>query len=104
MCPIRYVVQVFIYHNRYIVNIRLSHRIGENLKCTLSVTSDKATTFDIKSVDINGKLIRKMSQSVAKRISQIALCDFEKLPTGIYLLQMTDERTSTTTVQRLMKN
>ncbi|HLG40309.1 MAG TPA: T9SS type A sorting domain-containing protein, partial [Chitinophagaceae bacterium] len=71
---------------------------------TISVTSDKATTFDIRMIDINGKLIRKMSQSVAKGTTQIALRDFDRLPTGIYLLEMIDERSGTSTVQRLMKN
>jgi hypothetical protein len=71
---------------------------------TISISSDKATPFDIKLVDISGKLIRMTSQNVAKGLSQIALRDFDKLPAGIYLLQLTDQRTSITTVQRLMKN
>jgi hypothetical protein len=71
---------------------------------TISITSAKATIFNIRLLDINGRLIRTISQPAAKGTSQIVLRDFDRLPTGIYLLEMIDERSATTTVQRLMKN
>jgi hypothetical protein len=70
----------------------------------ISITTDKPTTLKIKVVDITGKLIRQTTHTVGKGTTQVALKDFDKLSSGIYLLEMTDEKTATTTVQRLMKN
>jgi hypothetical protein len=71
---------------------------------TISVTTDKSTTFDIRMMDVSGKLIRKTSQAVGKGTTQIALKDFDKLPGGIYLLELRDEKSGNTTVQRMLKN
>jgi hypothetical protein len=70
----------------------------------ISVTTDKSTTFDIRMMDVSGKLIRKTSQAVSKGTSQIALRDLEKLPGGIYLIELRDEKSGSTTVQRMLKN
>ena len=70
----------------------------------VSVNTDKATTFNLRLSDMNGRLLRNTSQSVARGVSQITLRDFDKLPAGIYLLQVTDERSAAVTVMRLMKN
>ena len=69
----------------------------------LSVTSDKATNFNIRLMDISGKLVRTVSQTVPKGQSQITLKDFDKLTQGIYLLEIMDEKSGTTTVQKLLK-
>jgi hypothetical protein len=71
---------------------------------TISVTSTKATTFHIRLMDISGKLVRQTSHPVSSGISQITLNDFDKLSAGIYLIEMTDEKTGTKTIQRLLKN
>jgi hypothetical protein len=70
----------------------------------LSVRSDKATSFDIKLLDISGKLVMQMKQSVSKGTSQITLKGFDKLPQGIYMLEMIDERSGTVTIQKFLKN
>jgi hypothetical protein len=71
---------------------------------SLSVTSDKATSFDIRLVDVSGKLIMQMKQSVSKGTSQITLKGFEKLSQGLYMLEMIDEKSGTATIQKLLKN
>lgn len=71
---------------------------------TISVNSDKATTFHIRMMDVSGKVIRQMTQPVSKGMSQVTLRDFDKLSSGIYLLEMTEEKTGRTTIQRLLKN
>jgi len=71
---------------------------------TINISVDKATTINIKMMDVNGKTIRKISQPVAKGVSQIALRDVEQLPAGIYMLEIADEQSTTTTVQKFIKN
>ncbi len=70
----------------------------------ISITTEKATTLNIKMMDINGRTIRNISQSVAKGTSQLALRDFANLPRGIYMLEIYDEKTTNKTVERLIKN
>jgi hypothetical protein len=70
----------------------------------ISINSDKATTFNVKMSDINGRLLRTVSQPVSRGTSQVTLRDFDRLPAGIYLLQITDEKTMTSTIERLIKN
>jgi hypothetical protein len=70
----------------------------------VSFTTDNATTFNIRVLDVNGRMIRNMNQAVAKGTSQITLRDFEKLPQGVYLLEMIDQKSAMTTVERLIKN
>jgi hypothetical protein len=54
-------------------------------------------------MDVSGKLVRTVSQTVPKGQSQITLKDFDKLTQGIYLLEIMDEKSGTTTVQKLLK-
>jgi hypothetical protein len=70
----------------------------------LSVTSDKATSFNIRMMDVSGKLVRMVTHSAPKGQSQITLKDFDKLTQGIYLLEIMDEKTGTTTIQKILKN
>jgi hypothetical protein len=93
-----------------VVTVRLSQKLEASAwpnpfqsYITVSINSDKATTFNIRLSDINGRVIKSMSQSVARGVTQISLRDFEKLPAGVYLLQMTDEKSAAVTVQRLIK-
>jgi hypothetical protein len=69
----------------------------------ISVNADKATTINIKLSDVNGRMIRTVSQAVSKGISQIALHDVERLPAGVYLVEMKDERSTIKTVYKLIK-
>lgn len=71
---------------------------------TVSVTTDKATTFHIRMIDVSGKMIRQSSHSVLKGTSQIPLKDFEKLPQGVYLLEVRDERSPLPQVTKLVKS
>ena len=70
----------------------------------VNINTDKPTTFNIKLSDMNGRLVRNISQSVSRGVTQVTLRDFEKLPAGIYLLQITDEKSAAVTVHRLLKN
>jgi hypothetical protein len=71
---------------------------------TINITTDNATTFNIKLMDVNGRLIRNFNHAVGRGTSQTTLRDLERLPQGIYLLDMTDQRSGTNSVQRLIKN
>jgi hypothetical protein len=71
---------------------------------TINITTDKATTFNIKLMDLSGKTIRNMGQAAAKGVSQVTLRDVEKLPAGIYMLEVTDENSASRTVQKFIKN
>jgi type IX secretion system substrate protein len=71
---------------------------------SISFTTDNATTFNIRLLDLNGRLLRVINQPVAKGSSQVTLRDFDKLPQGVYLLEMTDQKSGATSVQRLIKN
>jgi hypothetical protein len=70
---------------------------------TINMSTTQATSYDIKLMDINGKLLRSISRSVARGASQITVQDLERLPSGIYLIEMTDEKSGTTTMQKLIK-
>jgi len=70
----------------------------------ISFTTDNATTLTIKMVDMNGKLVRNTSQPVGRGTSQVTLRDLEKLPQGIYLLEVMDQKSGTSSVHRLIKN
>jgi hypothetical protein len=71
---------------------------------TINITTESATTFNIKLMDVNGRLIRNFNHAVGRGTSQTTLRDLERLPQGIYLLDMTDQRSGTNSVQRLIKN
>ena len=71
---------------------------------TINITTDKATTFSVKLIDLSGKTIRNMSQAAARGVSQVTLRDVEKLPAGIYMLEVTDVNAATRTVHKLIKN
>jgi hypothetical protein len=49
-------------------------------------------------------VIRNFSKQTARGVSQIALQDFERLPAGVYMLEIIDERSATKTVQKFIKN
>ncbi len=44
-----------------------------------------------------------MRKEVSKGISQINLNEFERLAAGVYLLEMTEEKSGNKTIQRLIK-
>jgi Bacterial Ig domain/Secretion system C-terminal sorting domain len=71
---------------------------------TINMSTDKATTFNIKLMDLSGKIIRNMSHAAAKGVSQVTLRDVERLPAGIYMLEVADENTANRTVQKFVKN
>jgi hypothetical protein len=71
---------------------------------TVNITADKTTTYNVRVRDISGRLVKQTMHTAAKGVSQFTLRDFDKLPGGTYLLEMTDERSGSTTVQKLIKN
>jgi hypothetical protein len=46
----------------------------------------------------------RTSKSVARGISQVSLQNLEKLPSGIYMLEIADERSMAISVQKFVKN
>jgi hypothetical protein len=93
-----------------IVAVRLSKKPGVTIwpnpfrsNVTVSITTLKETVVDIKLIDINGKNLRNFSQQVTKGITQIAIRDLEQLPSGVYLMEITDKNAGTT-FQKLLKN
>lgn len=71
---------------------------------TISVNTDKATAFRIRMMDVSGKALQQLRKEVPKGISQINLTEFERLAAGVYLLEMTEEKSGNKTIQRLIKN
>jgi Bacterial Ig domain/Secretion system C-terminal sorting domain len=93
-----------------VVAVRLSKKPGVTIwpnpflsAITISITTERETIVDIKLIDVSGKLIRNISQSAAKGISQIAIQDLGQLPGGVYLVEITDKNAGTT-YQKLLKN
>ncbi len=70
---------------------------------TIGITTKKETTVEIKIVDVNGKNIRNISQAAPRGLSQITIRDLEKLPAGMYLVEITD-KSAGTTFQKIIKN
>jgi hypothetical protein len=71
---------------------------------TVRINTENATTFQIKLVDVTGRLIRNIIKPVAKGESLIVIREFGQLPQGLYLLELIDEKSKATTVQKLIKN
>ena len=93
-----------------IVAVRISRKPGVTVwpnpfqsDVTISVTTEKETTIDVNLIDVNGKLLKKTTQQVSRGISRITLRDLEKLPGGVYLVEITDKMAGTT-YQKLIKN
>jgi hypothetical protein len=93
-----------------VVAVRLSKKPGVTVwpnpfqsSITISISTDRETTLDIKLIDVNGKALRSMSQSASRGITQVAIRDLEQLPAGMYLVEITDRKAGTT-FQKLLKN
>jgi hypothetical protein len=93
-----------------VVLIRLSQKPGVTVwpnpfqsSITISVTVPRETTIDIKLIDVNGRVLKSATQQAAKGLSQINVQNLEKLPAGVYLVEITD-KTAGTTFQKLLKN
>ena len=93
-----------------IVAVRISKKPGVTVwpnpfqsYVTISITTEKETTIDVNLIDVNGKVLRKSSQSAPRGISQITIRDLNQLPGGVYLVEITD-KTAGTTFQKLLKN
>jgi hypothetical protein len=71
---------------------------------TISICADKETTINIKLIDVSGKVVRNISQPVAKGLSQVALQNVQNIPAGMYILEITDEKSGSTSTQKLIKN
>ena len=93
-----------------IVAVRISRKPGVTVwpnpfqsDITVGVTTEKETTIDITLIDVNGKLLKKITQQVPKGISRIMLRDLQQLPGGVYLVEVNDKMAGTT-YQKLIKN
>jgi len=94
-----------------VVVVRLSAQMQVNAwpnpfhsNITITVNTEKATAFRIRLMDVSGKALQQMRKEVSKGISQINLNEFERLAAGVYLLEMTEEKSGNKTIQRLIKN
>ncbi len=96
-----------------IVPVRLSQRPNFQIATwpnpfqttiNLNVTTDTETTLSIRMMEATGKLIRTLTRQVPKGVSQIVLKEFDQLVPGLYLLEITDQRTKTTTIQKLIRS
>jgi hypothetical protein len=70
---------------------------------TSSITTEKETTLDVKLIDVNGKTLYTANQKASKGISRVTIQDLDKLPSGVYLVEITD-KSAGTTFQKLVKN
>ncbi|RYF45235.1 MAG: T9SS type A sorting domain-containing protein [Chitinophagaceae bacterium] len=93
-----------------IVAVRLSKKPGVAVwpnpfqsTITVSVTTIKETTIDVKLIDVNGQTLYTSSQKAAKGITRVTISDLQKLPSGVYLVEITD-RSAGATFQKLIKN
>ncbi len=94
-----------------VVVVRLSSQLQVNAwpnpfhsAITVTVNTERATAFRIRMLDVSGKALQQVRKEVAKGISQITLSEFEKLAAGVYLLDITEEKSGNKTIQRLIKN
>ncbi len=93
-----------------VATVRLSKKPGVSVwpnpfqsTITISITTEKETTIDIKLIDVNGRTLQSKNQQASKGISMITINDLEKLPSGVYLVEITD-KSAGTTFQKLIKN
>ena len=70
---------------------------------TISITTESETIIDVNMIDVSGKVLKTITQSVPRGISQISLKDLDQLPAGVYLMEIADKRAGTT-YQKLLKN
>jgi hypothetical protein len=94
-----------------VVVVRLSSQLQVNAwpnpfhsAITVTVNTEKATAFRIRMLDVSGKALLQIRKEVSKGISQITMSEFEKLAGGVYLLEITEEKSGNKTIQRLIKN
>lgn len=71
---------------------------------TIGIRVDKETTINIRLADISGKVIKNFSQQVTKGLSQIVLHGMQEISAGVYMLEVTDEKSKSVTVEKLIKN
>ena len=93
-----------------IVVVRISRKPGVTVwpnpflsNVTISITTESETTIDVNMIDVSGKVLKTITQSVPRGISQISLKDLDQLPAGVYLMEIADKRAGTT-YQKLLKN
>jgi hypothetical protein len=70
---------------------------------TVGITVAKETRVTINLTDVNGRLVRSLVQQVPKGASQVSIRDLDRLPAGVYLVEITDQQAGTT-FQKLVKN
>ena len=70
---------------------------------TISITTDKETVIDIRLIDVSGRTIRNSSQPASKGIVTITIDELDKLPRGMYLVEIVNKKAGTT-YQKLLTN
>ena len=70
---------------------------------TISLTSQVDTKLDIKLMDINGKVVRRVSQVVSRGSTQVAVKDLSNLTPGTYLVELRDQQ-GNSSVHKIIKS
>ena len=93
-----------------VVPLRLTQKAGVTIwpnpfhsTITISITVEKETSLDINMIDVNGRTIRTVSQAAPKGVSQIPMSNLDRLPIGVYLVEISD-KTAGTTYQVMLTN
>jgi hypothetical protein len=92
-----------------VVAIRLQKKTGAAVwpnpfqqSFTISITSARETTVSVRLTDINGAIVRKTDQAVAKGKTNIAINDLKQLAAGTYLVEIKDSLGGST-FQKIIK-
>lgn len=93
-----------------VLPLRLSQKPGVTIRpnpftsaISISITTERETSLDIRLTDINGRTIKKISQSAKKGISMITFGGLEQLSAGVYIVEVTDMNAGKT-YQKCLKN
>jgi len=70
----------------------------------VNINSTTKTEVILKISNVAGVTIRSFKQQIEKGITQVALKDFDRLPAGMYLLEVIDQATGKRTTEKLIKN
>jgi hypothetical protein len=85
------VTGIQVWPNPFVSDVRISYKAAAN------------TNLTVRMADNTGKTIIQNNVSVTRGLNQFSLSGIETLPSGIYLISITDNNTNERFVQKLMK-
>ena len=93
-----------------VLALRLSQKPGVTIRpnpftsvISISITTERETSLDIRLTDLSGRTIKKISQTAKKGILMITFDGLEQLPAGVYIVEVTDMNAGKT-YQKCLKN